>query len=103
MSEKNKLPREIFNEAVEIADAQQRAAYLTSACGDDAALRQQVEALIQSHQAAGAFLNETTETELVKRVERQNQFLHVALGEKVFPTGEPGDQIDRYKLLQQIG
>src|ERR1041385_4171141 len=116
MNDSNKLPREIFNEAVEILDAKQRAEYLASACGADAALREQVEALIQSHEAAGGFLREAKEAplgsatadfrnanELREKVRRQNEFFHAALGEQVFQIGEPGDQIGRYKLLQQIG
>jgi len=39
--------RKIFNEAVEIADAQQRADYLAAVCGADTALRQSIEELIE--------------------------------------------------------
>jgi hypothetical protein len=43
MSESNQSLRTIFNEAVEIADARSRSEYLAAKCGDNAALRQQVE------------------------------------------------------------
>ena len=56
MSETNESLRTIFNEAIEIADARRRGDYLASACGGDVVLRQQVEALIESHHAAGKFL-----------------------------------------------
>ena len=39
MSETNKLLRTIFNHAVELPDAEQRADYLALACRDNAALR----------------------------------------------------------------
>jgi len=48
--------RKIFNDAVEIADAQQRADFLAVACGADAALRRRVEELIAANDDAGAFL-----------------------------------------------
>ncbi len=56
MSKANKSLREIFNEAVEIEDAQQRDEYLAAACGDDIALRQSIEELIDANNTAGPFL-----------------------------------------------
>jgi hypothetical protein len=50
--------RSIFLHALDIADAAARSAYLDQACGGDAQLRQQVEALLQSHESAGPFLQE---------------------------------------------
>ena len=41
---------EIFNEAVEIADAVERAVFLTKACGGDAALRRKAEDLLAAHE-----------------------------------------------------
>src|SRR5438105_4048339 len=46
----------IFLAAVEKADPDERAAYLQQACGGDAALRRQVEALLRRHEQAGSFL-----------------------------------------------
>ena len=49
----------IFAEALERTDPAARAAYLDGACGDDAALRQRVEALLAAHDGAGRFLEPT--------------------------------------------
>ncbi len=46
----------IFAEALERTDPAARAAYLDVACGDDAALRRRVEALLAAHDGAGRFL-----------------------------------------------
>jgi eukaryotic-like serine/threonine-protein kinase len=46
----------IFNEALEQTDPAERAAYLDTACGDDAALRQRVEAMLVAREGAGRFL-----------------------------------------------
>ena len=54
--------RKIFNEAVEIADAQQRADYLAAACGADAVLRQRIEELIAADGDAGRFLGGAGDT-----------------------------------------
>ena len=43
--------REIFLKALEKPSPAERAAYLDGACGDDLALRAQVEALLQHHNA----------------------------------------------------
>ena len=49
--------QDVFLLAVEAADAASRAALLDRACGDDAELRQRVEALLLAHDAAGSFLD----------------------------------------------
>src|SRR5256886_9908100 len=98
MSEANISVRAIFNEAVEIADARQRAEYLAQACGADTALRQSIEELIEANNAAGGFLGGAGDT--VQRATKKN--LHGT----VFPeaiTEQAGDKIGRYKLLQKIG
>ena len=46
----------IFAVALEKADPAERAAYLDEACAGDPGLRRQVEALLQSHEEAGSFL-----------------------------------------------
>jgi RNA polymerase sigma factor (sigma-70 family) len=55
---RDKRIKEIFADALEKAEAAERAAYLSQACGNDAQLRQQVEALLQAHEKAGAFLEQ---------------------------------------------
>jgi eukaryotic-like serine/threonine-protein kinase len=47
----------IFGGALERSSAEERAAYLDAACGQDAALRGRVEALLRAHAEAGGFFN----------------------------------------------
>src|SRR5499427_856853 len=82
----------ILNAAVEL-DGSERAAYLNQACAGNARLRQQVEALLQAHEQAGAFL-ESPPTGL-----DFNRTVRLPTA----PTEKPGDKIGHYKLLQQIG
>src|SRR2546427_11933473 len=105
MNETHNSLRTIFVEALEIQDAQQRAAYLSQACGQDLALRREVEELIQAEAAAWKFLPDqpganAARAAIVGAAE--------ALGlcpapPKVPVTEAPGDRIGRYKLLQKIG
>src|SRR6266702_17495 len=78
----------ILNAAVELPAAE-RGAYLDQACAGDAALRERVEGLLQAHDQADEFLQ-------VPPTGVSNTLV-------VPPTEKPGDRIDRYKLLQQIG
>jgi hypothetical protein len=48
----------IFAAALEKGDPAERAAFLDEACAGDPALRREVEALLQSHEAAGCFLEQ---------------------------------------------
>src|SRR5208282_1199608 len=57
-TDRDKLIKEIFADALEKSDAAERAAYLAQACGNDVQLRQHVEALLQAHEKAGAFLEQ---------------------------------------------
>jgi serine/threonine protein kinase len=91
-TDRDKLVKEIFADALEKANAAERAAYLAQACGNDAQLRQQVENLLQAHEKAGGFLEEPAAAPPGKTV-----VLSTPLTEK------PGDHIGHYKLLQQIG
>ena len=43
MEDQQKSLRPIFNEAIELESADQRAAYLQRVCGDNASLRQPIE------------------------------------------------------------
>jgi eukaryotic-like serine/threonine-protein kinase len=80
----------IFTEAVRLP-SHERAAYLDRACGGDAKLRQQIEALLQTQAGVGDFLEQSPQ-----KVTPQTR-LGVPAGEK------PGDHIGRFKLLEQIG
>src|SRR6266446_1572413 len=80
----------IFTEAVDLP-ADERAAYLERACGGDAKLRQKVEALLQTHDHVGDFLEESP----------QKASIQAGMGGQT--NGKSGGRIGRYKLLQQIG
>jgi serine/threonine protein kinase len=81
----------IFVEAVERSSADERRAYLDQACGDDAGLRRQVEALLGAADAAGSFL-ERPAAEPAATVDPG-------------PSGADatGTRIGSYKLLQKLG
>ncbi len=49
--------REIFETALEISDPRARLAFLDKACRGDLELRAKVDSLMQSHEAAGSFLD----------------------------------------------
>ena len=56
MTEQPQREVAVLNAALELPPAE-RAAYLDQACAGDAALREQVEALLQAHEQAEEFLN----------------------------------------------
>jgi len=80
--------RAIFDVASEIPPRAGRQAYLDQACRGDAALRANVEELLQAEESAGGFLAD-------RKHEATIQIAPVTEG--------AGDRIGRYKLLQQIG
>ncbi|HVF28637.1 MAG TPA: hypothetical protein VM943_10380 [Pyrinomonadaceae bacterium] len=53
--ERWKQVEEVFQAALDFP-VERREAFLDKACGNDAALRQQVEALVDSHDRAGSFI-----------------------------------------------
>src|SRR5262245_54104401 len=79
--------KEIFEQALDIASAEERLGYVKGACGKDSALLGRVQALLQADEEAISFLPGTS----------RNQAALVVGMEK------PGDHIGRYKLLQHIG
>ncbi len=56
MKDDVRTPKEIFDQAYEIASPVERQAYLDQACTDAPGLRQKVEALLQAFDDAGSFL-----------------------------------------------
>jgi WD40 repeat protein/serine/threonine protein kinase len=111
-TDRDKLVKEIFADALEKADAAERAAYLAQACGNDAQLRQHVEALLQAHEKAGAFLEQAPvapakpglaggETEPAKAGTPNGPGPTVILSTPL--TEKPGDRIGHYKLREKIG
>jgi serine/threonine protein kinase len=81
---------EVFTEAIQLP-SEERIAFLDRACPDDEELRRRIEKLLRSNDRAGDFL-ETPPSGSISEVRAR-----VVAGEK------PGDMVDRYKLLQQIG
>jgi serine/threonine protein kinase/WD40 repeat protein len=80
----------IFCRAIEIASAEERAAFIARACGGDLGLRQAVEKLVAAHFRAGSFL-ESHDPGLAATVDAPS------VAER------PGTMIGPYKLLQQLG
>jgi eukaryotic-like serine/threonine-protein kinase len=80
--------RTLFDEASDIEDKQARDAFIEEVCGNDAALRANLEELLRSGESAGGFLAETkcVAFDLESTIEEHE-----------------GDRIGRYKLLQKIG
>jgi serine/threonine protein kinase len=85
----------VFCEAVEIADADARAAYLARVCGADAGLRQRVEALLAAHFQAGSFLD--------RPAEALAAFAACAAGNDPSDVQEPGSVIGPYTLVEKVG
>src|SRR5690348_2083974 len=81
---------ELFTEAIQLP-TEERRAFLDQACSDDEDLRRRIEALLRFSDRAGDFL-ESPPTGSIHEVRAK-----VTSGEK------PGDRIERYRLLKQIG
>src|SRR5690242_16945993 len=81
---------ELFLEAIQLPN-EQRVAFLDRACANEKDLRRRIEALLRSNERAGDFL-ETPPTGSIGEVRAK-----ITVGEK------PGDRVDHYKLLKQIG
>jgi eukaryotic-like serine/threonine-protein kinase len=94
MADQPSREKQIYIAALQLATREERAAYLKDACAGDAALRQRVEALLQAYDQAGNSLDPDL---TVKSAPSSNPPVAEKLTEK------PGDRINRYKLLQEIG
>jgi serine/threonine protein kinase/Tol biopolymer transport system component len=79
----------IFSEALEKQTDNERSAYLTKVCGDDANLREKIEKLLRAHGKAGDFL--------------EAPLFDAESGLDITLTEAPGTVIGRYKLLEKIG
>src|SRR5256714_343125 len=86
---------ELFEAALQLETPGQRAAYLQQACGDDVALRQRVEALLQAHDQAHEFLEKPPAAVSAKTF--------VVTTGMVAVTEKAGDRIGRYKLRENLG
>src|SRR6266568_4725277 len=91
MSDPPPLEAALFDAVLQLPP-EQRPGYLDQACGDDAALRQRIEALLKAGELTNGFLDQP-------RAPGASQ-----TGRAASPVVEkPGDNIGPYKLLQQIG
>ncbi len=80
----------IFNQACEIEDDSERAAFIAEACGDDDSMREEIEQLLRLD------------------IQRDSLFdfevANLASTSDAFPLLEkPGDEIGPFKLLQKVG
>jgi non-specific serine/threonine protein kinase/serine/threonine-protein kinase len=82
--------KSIFAEALDKADAHERAAYLDGVCGCDEALREEVESLLTSYEQVDGFL---PSPDLDAGVTMDGPGMLEG----------PGATIGRYKLLEKIG
>jgi len=82
--------RSIFQDALDIDDPAERAAFVQRSCGDDEALRSQVENLLKAHGQPGGFMARPAPA-------------MVATIDLPSVAEAPGTVIDPYKLLEQIG
>lgn len=90
MDAEHKDERTIFKAALKIKSPTGRAAYLKGACENDAELLARVEALLESHDEAGSFLEGSV---LGPHAEP----------EKSRSIDGPGTRIGHYELLELIG
>jgi serine/threonine protein kinase/tetratricopeptide (TPR) repeat protein len=81
--------KSIFLRASDLATHPERQAFVAAACGDDAALRREVEELLHHQRQLGSFLEATSDQ-------------GAALAEPTV-TERPGTLIGPYKLLQHLG
>jgi tetratricopeptide (TPR) repeat protein/serine/threonine protein kinase len=83
------LPEEsIFAQALEIASAVERVAFLDRVCGNNPALRAEIEALLRAHERSGDLLDLPE---------------HLPVTTDLPAREGPGTVIGPYKLLEQIG
>jgi serine/threonine protein kinase len=90
MTSWNPRANDVFLKALEMRSEQERQPFLNDACAGDAALRADVEALLEASARAGRFL-ESPAPGLVATIDQHR------------PIEGPGTVVDGYKLLEQIG
>lgn len=80
--------QELFSDAIDLNE-QERAAFLSRACGEDATLRREVESLISSSEKAGEFI----EAAIVSAMETVTEDLQPATGNRIGP----------YRIERELG
>jgi WD40 repeat protein/serine/threonine protein kinase len=110
MTELEQQEEALFNAAQELADVQQRAAFLDAACAGNTELRRRLEELFAVEPEADAFFEKPRSVTEGLGV-RPDDGPAAELAENKPKTSAPsgpatdvaGDQIGRYKLLQKLG
>jgi serine/threonine protein kinase/tetratricopeptide (TPR) repeat protein len=97
----------IFLAAIEIAAAEERAAYIAQGCGADAELRGRVEKLVLAHFRAGSFLEKPATPPAPSGGPVDSPLAGGAASEAAAEPGGPEQRgvvlAGRYKLLEKIG
>jgi len=93
--------REIFLAALEKPGPEERAAFLSAACGNDRAVRKRVDELLREQDTVGSFLE--TPAASVARGSAPGAAGPGGTAVVSSVTEKPGDRIGRFKLLQKIG
>jgi serine/threonine protein kinase len=88
MSEPSLPEESIFAQALEITSASERGAFLDRVCGDNPALRAEVEALLRAHERSGDLLDIPDNAQATT---------------DLFAREGPGSLLGPYKLLEHIG
>jgi serine/threonine protein kinase len=89
------MVKAIFDRAVEIESPDERLHYLVRECGNDAELRERIDALLSAYEQAGSFLEKPAMGQRPHALEATTGYRPI--------TESAGTQIGPYKLLQQIG
>jgi hypothetical protein len=82
--------REVFLEALDLAEPAERSQFLEEACGKDGALRQRVKDLLREHEAGGDFLDTPAVNPSGGTISRETEMLMSKLKPE-----EAGDRIGR--------
>lgn len=93
--------QDVFEHAIGLERAQ-REGYLASACGTDAALRAEVEALLRAHDGAAKFMASPTAGSLADAIPTADSPAAALTVASPLREG-PGTRIGPYKILQLIG
>src|SRR5690242_20498838 len=96
--------KEIFLAAVDKASPEEREAYLGQACGGDAELRRQVEALLREHERPGSLLGPAAHDPASTADSRPGESQGGGPGgDAGGPAEGRGSRVGPYKLLQKLG
>src|SRR5439155_22217513 len=82
--------KEVFNEALELKSAEERAAFLKDACGQDIVLRERIEMLLKTFESLEGFLPTRNASDV--QTTPESTLIEA-----------PGTVIGRYKLRERIG